>query len=730
MKQTNLQVKGMHCASCATLLTKALSKAEGVKEATVNYATAKATVHFDEKKTNEEKFIQIIKDKGYDASLLTEGLHSLEKEAELMKEEIEEIKKLFLISFLFAFPAFVFGMIFPRIGLNIPYIQYISWILATPVQFYVGWQFYKGTWHALRNKTANMDTLIALGTSAAYLFSVYQVLAGNTEQYFEVSAILITFVVMGKWLEAIAKGKTSEAIKKLISMSPKIATVIRHGKELKIPVDEIQMGDIILVRPGEKVPIDGQITEGYSSVDESMITGESIPVEKKKGDAVIGGTINKQGSFHFKTTRVGANTTLSRIIKLIEDAQGSKAPIQRFADAVSQYFVPAVLVIAIFAFLAWYFIFSSSLSFALIAAVAVLVIACPCALGLATPTAIMVGTGKGARQGILIKGGEALETAHKIKYIIFDKTGTITKGTPELTDMKTTAKLTEKELLKIAASIEKYSEHALAEAIVKKAEQEKIILTKPTNFKAIPGHGVEAKLGAKLYIFGNRKLMQKEKIPLSSYEPEIKSLEEQGKTVMFLSSGKTLLGMIAVADQVKDSSAEAIEELHKLGIQVYMITGDNERTAQAIAKQTGITNIFAEVLPEDKAAYVKKLQQKGKVAMVGDGINDAPALAQADLGIAMASGTDVAMETGSIVLMRNDLRDVPKAIHLSRLTMTKIKQNMFWALFYNVVGIPIAAGVLYPFTGWLLSPMIAGGAMALSSVSVVTNSLLLKRKKL
>ncbi|MBI5797443.1 copper-translocating P-type ATPase [Candidatus Woesearchaeota archaeon] len=730
MKKTNLQVTGMHCASCATLLTKALTKAEGVKEATVNYATARATILHDEKKIHEQALIDIIKDKGYGASVLTEGVHSLEAEAKLMKDEILKSQKLFLISFLFAFPAFVFGMIFPRIGLHIPYIQYISWILATPVQFYVGWQFYKGTWHALRNKTANMDTLIALGTSAAYIFSIYQVLAGNTEQYFEVSAILITFVILGKWLEAIAKGKTSEAIKKLISLSPKIATVIRKGKEVKVSVDELQIGDIILVRPGEKVPIDGEITEGHSSLDESMITGESMPVEKKKGDMVIGGTINKQGSFHFKTTRVGANTTLSRIIKLIEDAQGSRAPIQRFADMVSQYFVPIVLVISILTFAAWYFVFSSTFSFAVIAAVAVLVIACPCALGLATPTAIMVGTGKGALHGILIKGGEALETAHKIKYIIFDKTGTITKGVPEVTDIKVIGKNTEKEILKIAASIEKYSEHALAEAIVKKAEEEKIGLTKPTNFKAISGFGVEAKVGAKQYAFGNRRLMQRERINISSYEKEIKLLEEQGKTVMLLSSGKILLGMIAAADRVKESSAEAIEELHKLGLEVYMITGDNERTAQAIARQTGIKNIFAEVLPEDKANYVKKLQQKGKVAMVGDGINDAPALAQADLGIAMASGTDVAMETGSIVLMRNDLRDVPRAIHLSRLTMAKIKQNMFWALFYNVVGIPIAAGILYPFTGWLLSPMIAGGAMALSSVSVVTNSLVLKRKKL
>jgi len=478
-----------------------------------------------------------------------------------------------------------------------------------------------------------------------------------------------------------------------------------------------------MVKPGGKVPVDGIIIEGSSSIDESMITGESIPVEKKVKDEVIGATINKYGSFKFKATKIGEETTLSHIIKLIEEAQGKKAPIQRFADTISAYFVPIVIGIALVTFLTWFFIFNKEISFALITAVAVLVIACPCALGLATPTAIMVGSGKGAKAGILIKGGDALETAHKIKSVIFDKTGTITKGLPEVTDI-IPLELSSKELLKITASIEKGSEHPLAEAIVNKAKGLK--LNNAKNFKAIPGQGIKAKLGSKEYLFGNRKLIGNIKFN----DKQISKLEDEGKTVMILVSNKKVLGLVAVADVIKDTSKEAVFNLTQLGLKVYMITGDNSRTAKAIANQAGIKNIFAEVFPKDKVNYIKKLQKNGKVAMIGDGINDAPALAQADIGIAMGSGTDVAMETGNIVLMKNDLLDVAKAIKLSKITMRKIKQNLFWALFYNVLGIPIAAGVLYPFTGWLLSPIIAGGAMALSSVSVVSNSLLMRRKKL
>lgn len=734
MKKTNFQISGMHCASCATIITKALTKIDGVKTASVNYSTASASVEFDEKKAKEEDLIAAVKSKGYSAELLKEGTNLAEAQMQLLQKEKTYFKKMFLIGLVFSTPLLIL-MILELMNIEIitneTFHHYFTWIFATPVQFYVGWQFYKGSYHALRNKSANMDTLIALGTTAAYLYSVFAVLVmPSLGLYFEVSAILITLVVLGKYLEANAKGKTSEAIKKLIGLSPKIATIIRNGKEKKIPIDEVQVGDIILVKPGEKIPVDGILVDGHSSIDESMVTGESIPVEKKKGDPVIGATINKHGSFSFKATKIGANTTLARIIKLIEDAQTSRAPIERFADTISAYFVPIVILIAFLTFVIWYSLLASKFSFAMIAAVAVLVIACPCALGLATPTAIMVGTGKGAQQGILIKGGEALETAHKLKYIIFDKTGTITKGTPELTDIISLTNKKEEEILKLAASLEKPSEHSLAEAIVKAAEKKKLVLSKVSHFKAIPGYGITAAIGIKKYSFGNQKLMSQEKISLTKHLTQVHRLEEEGKTVMFLTEGKTLLGILAVADTIKESSPEAVKQLHDMGLEVYMITGDNERTAHAIAKKAGIPHVFAEVLPEDKAQYVKKLQAKGKVAMIGDGINDAPALAQADIGIAMGSGTDVAMESGSIVLMRNDLLDVPRAIKLSKYTMAKIKQNMFWALFYNVLGIPIAAGVLFPLTGWLLSPIIAGAAMALSSVSVVTNSLLLKGKKL
>ncbi len=730
MKKTNLQIAGMTCASCAVTINKSLSKSKGVKEANVNFSTSNASVLYDETLISEKKLITIVKNTGYKASPGSEE-ENIKKHELMQKEEIKTFKNKFILSLFFAIPAFIIGMVFMWLDITIPYQDYILWFLATPVQFIVGWSFYRGAWNALKNKTTNMDTLIAVGTSAAYFFSVYAILF-NPElgQYFETSAILITLVIMGKFLEAIAKGKTSEAIKKLMGLSPKTATVIRNGKEIKIKIDHVVEGDIILVKPGEKIPVDGKITDGSSSIDESMVTGESMPVEKKEGDIVTGATINKQGSFKFKATKVGENTTLSRIIKLIEEAQGKKAPIQRFADTISSYFVPIVIIIAILTFSSWLFLFEKDIKFALIAAVSVLVIACPCALGLATPTAIMVGTGKGAKKGILIKGGDALETAHKLNSIIFDKTGTITKGTPEVTDIVPINIKSENKLLQLAASIEKNSEHPLAEAIVKKAKQNKLSLGNPKGFRAIPGHGIKAKLNKTQYYFGNSKLMIDNKINIKKLKSKIGPLEEQGKTAMILSDSKKVIGIITVADTIKETSKAAVKKLQNMKISIYMITGDNKRTDNAIAKQAGINHVFAEVLPEDKAKYVKKLQKKGKVAMVGDGINDAPALAQADIGIAMGSGTDVAMETGNIVLMRNDLLDVPRSIRLSKLTMSKIKQNMFWALFYNTLGIPLAAGALYPFTGWLLSPIIAGAAMAMSSVSVVSNSLLLKHKRL
>ncbi|MBI2630101.1 copper-translocating P-type ATPase [Candidatus Pacearchaeota archaeon] len=728
MKNITLDITGMHCQSCVTLLTKALSNQIGVKSANVNFATEKATVEFDEEKTNENQLIRVIKGLNYDAKVST-GNNPKDEEIK-RKRQLKKLKDLFFFSLIFAIPAFLIGMVFMWIGLEIPYANYILWVLATPVQFIVGWGMYKSAFSAIKNKTANMDSLIALGTSAAYFYSVYVIFfLPMGDQYFEAAAILITFVVLGRYLEAIAKGKTSEAIKKLMNLSPKIATVIRDGKEIKIKVDEVVVGDIVIVKPGERIPVDGIIIEGESAIDESMITGESMPVEKKKNDLVIGATINKFGTFKFKTTKVGSNTTLSQIIKLIEDAQGRKAPIQRFADRISAYFVPAVIGIAILSFLIWYFVVGQEFSFSLIIAVSILVIACPCALGLATPTAIMVGTGMGAERGILIKGGDALETAHKLYAVIFDKTGTLTQGKPEVTDI-ISEKIEENELLRLSASIENSSEHPLAQAVVNKAKEKNLKLEEIKSFKAIPGKGVEG-------VYRNKKLIVakpeyiKEICNISSYQAKIEELEGQGKTVVVTCYNKKILGILAIADTPRKDSVFAVKALQKQGIYVYMITGDNKRTANAIAKQLGINHVLAEVMPEDKANKVKELQKNGarKIAMVGDGINDAPALAQADIGIAIGSGTDVAMETGNVVLMNNSTLDVARAIRLSKITITKIKQNMFWALFYNTLGIPVAAGLLYPFTGWLLSPIIAGGAMALSSVSVVLNTLLMKKKR-
>ena len=722
MKKTELIVSGMHCQSCVTVIERSLSKNDAISSANVNLATNKATVEYDESRIKENEIIEVIRNKGYVATISKDGENEIRSQ-----KEIRSMKRMLVFSIIFTLPVFLLSMVFMDV---LPYQHYVVWLLTTPVQFIAGYSFYKGAWASLRNWSANMDTLVVIGTSAAYFYSVYSlIIMDSGHHYFETSAVLITLILLGKTLETVAKERTNNAIKKLIELSPKTAIVIRNGKEHKTQIDDVKIGDVILVKPGERIPVDGIIVDGHSSVDESMVTGESIPVEKGKGDSVIGATINKHGSFTFRATKVGADTTLSRIIKIVEDAQGSKAPIQRFADTVSAYFVPAVLLIAFVTFSVWYALLTD-FTFAMITAVAVLVIACPCALGLATPTAIMVGTGKGANKGILIKGGEALEIAHKIKYIIFDKTGTITEGKPVVTDIIPFGKSNQTHVLTIASAMEKKSEHSLADAIVEKAKEMKLELPVVRDFKAIPGHGITAKTGKGTYYFGNSKLMKDYKIDISSFEKEMQKLESEGKTVMLLSDKTKLIGSIAVADPIKKTSKDAIKKLKSMNIEVYMITGDNQRTAEAIAKRTEIDNVFASVLPEDKANYVRELQKNGKVCMVGDGINDAPALAQADIGIAMGSGTDVAMETGNIILMRNDLSDVPKAIKLSRMTMSKIKQNMFWALIYNIIGIPVAAGILYPSFGILLNPMIAGGAMAFSSVSVVTNSILLKMKKL
>ncbi len=723
----------MHCASCAANITKKLEKTKGITSANVNFSTEKALVEFDASIISEEKVLEAIKKAGYGAELISDTAHEYQKLEK--KLEAFRMKKLLVFSLIFAVPALLISMFV----MEWPYKGWALLALATPVQFIGGYSFYRGAWSALKNRTSTMDTLIAIGTSVAYFYSVFVLLTNPMgELYFEVAAVLIALVILGKYLEANAKGRTSEAISKLIQLSPKKAHVIRKGKEMTVSVDDVRVGDIVVVKPGEKIPVDGIVMSGSSSVDESMITGESMPVSKGKGDKVVGATINKFGSLNFRASRVGADTTLAKIIKMVEDAQGSRAPIQRFADRISAIFVPAVILISIATFLAWYFAFGATLSFAMVAAVAVIVIACPCALGLATPTAIMVGTGKGAQNGILVRNGEILETASKVDAIIFDKTGTITKGEPAVTDV-VEYNGREKQILQVAASIEKKSEHPLASAILKRAAGIKK-LKHVTNFRAVSGHGVEGRIGGRKVLLGNAAMMKKNGIRLSqSLIDEMKELENNGKTVVVVSESKSVLGLIAIADVVRDTSAEAISRLKKMGMEIYMITGDNERTAKAIAKSVGIENVFSDVLPEDKAGYVKKLQSSGQltgakgvkrfVAMVGDGINDAPALAQANVGIAMGSGTDVAVETGGIILMKNDLNDVPRALKLSRMTLSKIKQNMFFSLIYNVLGIPIAAGLLFSY-GIMLNPMIAGGAMAMSSVSVVSNSLLLKAKRL
>jgi len=689
--------------------------------------------------------LKAVKRAGYRAEALDNEEAEVNEKANRAKA-ITSLRNRFLVSLGLSLPMLYFMLLdfFPFMpGGKIlpPYFGIVSLILTLPVQFIIGAGFYKGMWSGMKMKTFNMDSLIAIGTSTAFLYSIvyYLIFAISNqsliglnglkipELYFETAAFLITFVILGKWLEARAKNKTSDAIKKLMGLQAKTARVIRGDETLDIPIEQVANGDTILVRPGEKVPVDGVISKGSSALDESMITGESLPVEKTVGATVVGATINKTGSFEFTATRVGSETTLSQIIRLIENAQGSKAPIQAFADRISSWFVPAVIGIAFITFLVWFFILGAGLAFSVMAFTAVIVIACPCALGLATPTALMVGTGKAAEHGILIKGGEPLEIACKVNAIVFDKTGTLTNGKPEVTDIVALGAYDEDDVLQIAASIERESEHPLAEAIYHYADEEGVKLQEINGFEAIPGHGVKASVDGRVYYFGNRRLIvEKLGIQLERLEKKIERLEAGGKTAMILSTETEIVGVIAVADTVKATSKEAIDALHARGIETWMITGDNERTARAIAAQVGITNVLAEVLPEDKASNVQRIQDSGKVvAMVGDGINDAPALAQADLGIAMGSGTDVAMETGGIVIIKNDMRDVVEAIRISKATVSKIRQNMFFALFYNVAGIPIAARV-FAFAGLVLRPELAGLAMALSSISVVTNSLTLR----
>lgn len=742
LRDVTIPISGMTCASCAKAVERAIKKLPGIREVSVNYATEKARVLYDPGSTRISEIKNAVSKAGYKPMEVEAG-EQVDRERERREKERKTLWIKFLVAVIFTAPLLYISM-GHMMGLPMPELimpemhplnfGLVQLILVIPVMI-SGYRFYTVGFSRLFKGEPNMDSLIAVGTSAAFLYGIYaivQIINGNTEYaqdlYFETAGVIIALIMLGKYLEAITKGKTSEAIKKLMGLSPKTATVIHDGKEMVIPIEEVEVGDIILVKPGEKIPVDGEVIEGRTSVDESMLTGESIPVEKYAGSKVVGASINKNGTIRFKATKVGKDTTLAQIIKLVEDAQGSKAPIAKLADIIAGYFVPVVIAIAVLAGVAWY-ISGESLIFSLTIFISVLVIACPCALGLATPTAIMVGTGKGAEYGVLIKGGEALETAHRIKTIVFDKTGTITEGKPKVTDIITAEGMDEAELLRLSASAERGSEHPLGEAIVNEAKDKKMDLLEVESFEAIPGQGIEVVIKGRKMLLGNKKLMDSRNIEIT-LQKESDRLAGEGKTPMFVAIDNKLAGIIAVADVMKPSSKRAIEKLHEMGIEVAMITGDNRRTAEAIAKQAGIDRVLAEVLPQDKAKEVQKLQAEGKkVAMVGDGINDAPALAQADIGIAIGSGTDVAMESADIVLMRSDLMDVPAAIELSRRTIRNIKQNLFWAFGYNTAGIPIAAGVLHIFGGPLLSPMIAAAAMAFSSVSVLTNALRLKRFK-
>ena len=737
-----LPIKGMHCASCVARIEKALSDVPGVVSAAVNLASERATIEYIEG-TGLADIKRAVKDAGFEPG---SGVESLEDVTIAANREIRGLRNRFIL-------AAVLGVIIMALSFAPSFAgkPYLLWALATPVQFWAGLMFYRGTWGALKHKTTDMNTLIAVGTSAAYFYSVVAVLlpgvfiSGVIEPnlYFDTSAMIIALILLGRFLEARAKGQTSQAIKKLIGLKPKTALVVRNGQEEEVAVDDVKVGDIILVRAGERIPVDGIIRQGYSTVDESMITGESIPVEKNVGDEVIGASINKMGSFQFEATKVGENTTLAHIIRLVEEAQGSKAPIQRLTDIVVSYFVPVVIAIALVTFVIWYSIGPPpALTFAILNFVAVLIIACPCALGLATPTAIIVGTGKGAEYGVLIRSAETLEKAQRVNTIMLDKTGTLTRGEPKVTNIISNASFSEEEVLRLAASAERGSEHPLGEAIVRAAKYKKLRLSPASKFNVIPGRGIEAQVANKNLLLGNLRLMQDRGLSLNGMKKEAGRLWARGKTVMFLGVDGQVVGVIALADTIKPKAKEALKRIHDMGIEMVMITGDNKRTAEAIARQLGIDRVLSEVLPEDKAQQVKKLQQGGRVvAMVGDGINDAPALAQADIGIAIGTGTDVAVETGDITLISGDLNGIATAINLSKHTMRTIKQNLFWAFAYNTALIPVAAGILFLAFGesgvpsgltfilgdvGFLNPIMAAAAMAASSLTVVSNSLRLR----
>ena len=722
-EQTELDITGMTCAACSSRIEKVLNKTSGVEHATVNLTTENAMIEYNPNMIDEKSLIDKIGNLGYGAN----KKRSNEEKISHKDQELKTMKWKVIIAAILSAPLLV-TMLDHLFGVNLPDIFMNPWFqlaFATPVQFILGWQFYRGAYKNLKNFTANMDVLVVMGTTAAYGFSLYQTYLWMTGEvahphlYFEASAIIITLILFGKYLETREKSQTTGAISKLLDMQAKEARILRHGQEEMISVDEVRVDDVLIVKPGEKFPVDGELLKGRTSVDESMLTGESIPIEKEQGDSVIGATINQNGSVQVKVTKVGKDTALAGIIKVVEEAQGKKAPIQRMADVISGYFVPIVIGIALVTFIVWYFFVpSGDLESALVAAISVLVIACPCALGLATPTSIMVGTGKGAENGILYKGGEHLEKTHKVDVVVLDKTGTVTKGTPEVTDFTG-----DDETLRLLASAEKGSEHPLATAIVAHATEKGLDLSEVDHFEAITGHGITANIEDKEILVGNRKLMENHQVDIGNVDSEIEQYEYEGKTAMLIAIDKVFKGSIAVLDTVKDTAKEAIKEMHDQGLEVIMLTGDNQRTAGAIAREVGIDDVIAEVLPDQKADKIKSIQDTGKVvAMVGDGVNDAPALALADVGIAMGTGTEVAIEAADLTILGDDLTLIPRAINLSHETIKNIKQNLFWAFAYNTLGIPIAA------LGFL-APWVAGAAMAFSSVSVVTNSLRLKRVK-
>jgi len=733
-EKLQLGLEGMTCATCASTIGRALEREVGVVSATVNFAAERADVRYVPRAVNVSDLIRAVEKAGYKAKVRESAEDAQDHSSRAARKQLYVL----VFSLALSIPVLLSAM-GAMVGIQLPEFMaspLFQFAFATPVQFIAGFQFYRGSYKALRNLSPDMNVLVALGTSAAYFYSVGTTFIIDGPVFFETSVLLITLILLGRTMEAKARSRTSDAIKKLVSLAVKTAIVVRDGKEREVPIEEVVVGDIVVVRPGEKVPVDGVVTEGHTSVDESMVTGEPLPAEKSAGSAVFGATINKFGLIRLRAEKVGRDTMLAQIVRLVEEAQGSKAPIQRLADVVAGYFVETVLAIAFVVFLLWYFVLAPELAppgtevftFSLLIAISVLVISCPCALGLATPTAIMVGMGKGAEQGILIKSSEALETVHRLDTIVLDKTGTITTGEPELTDVVASNGWKEDDVLRLAATAEKGSEHPLGEAIVHGAVSRKIKLPRAASFQAIPGSGVKVMVGRKQVLLGTAKLMLENGVDVNLLGREKTRLESEAKTVMYLAVDGKPAGLLAVADTIKPTSATAIAAMKEMGLEVVMITGDNRRTAEAIATQVGIKRVLAEVLPADKSDEVKKLQKDGRnVGMVGDGINDAPAIAQADIGIALSSGTDVAIDAGEIVLMRNELTDVVAAMQLSRKTLSKIKQNLFWAFFYNTAGIPVAAGILYPFFGVLLQPELAALAMAFSSISVVSNSLLLRR---